>query len=165
VKRKRVLEISVFAEGENENVTFYTISFENDISETLKYKRKYEDTPENRRNQDIIFTGLELISCSRAEERHFRPASKRIDNVWELPSEDDICTQRLYCIRMSNEIVILGNGDLKTTRTYNEDEVLNSHVELLVEIDKIIRDRVKKGQIILTGKRLSGNLKFEILWD
>ena len=35
---------------------------------------------------------------------------------------------RLYCLRISDQILILGNGGVKNTRTYQEDSKLSGYV-------------------------------------
>lgn len=35
---------------------------------------------------------------------------------------------RLYCLRLSDSILILGNGGVKKTKTYNEDYTLKGYV-------------------------------------
>ena len=45
-------------------------------------------------------------------------------------------TLRVYCIRVSDELLILGGGGLKVTDNYNEDEELSQYVADLQTIDK-----------------------------
>lgn len=46
---------------------------------------------------------------------------------------------RLYGIRVSDNLLIVGGGGLKTTRTYEEDEALHKHVVLLQRIDRALK--------------------------
>ena len=48
-------------------------------------------------------------------------------------------TLRLYCIRISDKLLITGGGGIKTTRTYNEDDTLANHVKTLQMIDEKLR--------------------------
>jgi hypothetical protein len=93
-------------------------------------------------------------------ERYFRPEGKRGDNVCAIPIETT--SLRLYVIRLTEHIVILGNGGIKSTATYNEDPVLIDCVTLLQEVDGYIKERVKKGQLIIYQKNLFGNLTLHL---
>lgn len=98
-----------------------------------------------------------------AEERYFRPAGKIKDNVWELPDYYIVKSKfRLYCIRIDNIIVVLGNGGLKMTRTYQEDDHLNNCVEILQKIDRAMQSLLKAGSLSIAGKVLNGQLEFMI---
>ena len=59
-------------------------------------------------------------------------------------------------------MLILGNGGLKTTRTYNEDPVLSHAVETLQKIDIEIRRKEKRETVYIRGCRLLGELTFTI---
>lgn len=59
-------------------------------------------------------------------ERYFRREGKYADRVYALPTDSG--RLRLYCLRLSDKILILGNGGIKATRTYNEDSELNGYV-------------------------------------
>jgi hypothetical protein len=65
-----------------------------------------------------IYSRIEKIGENGALERYFRYAGKVRDNVSELPSNEDTAALRLYCIRLSENIVIIGNGGPKNTETY-----------------------------------------------
>ena len=63
---------------------------------------------------------------------------------------------RLYCLRISDQILILGNGGEKTTRTYQEDEKLSGYVLDLQKFDKLLKEARKLGNVkveynIITG--------------
>lgn len=100
-----------------------------------------------------------------AELRHFRNAGKKSDKVGALPEYLSSSRLRLYAIRLNREIVILGNGGLKTTQTYNEDTFLNNCVETLQKIDHFLNIRLRKGQTFIFRKELMGNLTFYIKKD
>ena len=41
-----------------------------------------------------------------------------------------------FTIRVSDQLLIVGNGGIKTTQTYNVDETLSKYVQTLQRIDK-----------------------------
>ena len=71
---------------------------------------------------------------------------------------------RLYCLRISEQIVILGNGGLKSTRTYEEDSKLYGYVLDLQRFEKILNDNVAKGYVRIEERELNGidDVVFEI---
>lgn len=81
-------------------------------------------------------------------ERYFRTAEGKMnDNVCALPIETG--KLRLYCLRLSDSILIAGNGGVKRTRTYQGDEKLNGYVLTLQELDHAIKIALKKGQVTI----------------
>ena len=157
---KSKINIELFEE--HEKVNFYTLRFVDDISEVDKFLDKFPEGSEYDEDIDIIIKWVDRIGERGAHERHFRREGKRSDDVMAMPTPIETSKLRLYVIRLSEEIVILGNGGLKTTRTYNEDPILNECVELLQEIDHFIKSRLKKKTIEIDNKELVGNLTFHL---
>ena len=56
---------------------------------------------------------------------------------------------RLYCLRISDQILILGNGGIKTTRTYEEDSKLSGYVMDLQTFDKVLLNAQKSGKVTI----------------
>lgn len=105
-----------------------------------------------------IISWIDRIGEKGALERYFRPEGRQRDDVWAIPIETS--KLRLYLIRLSENIVILGNGGIKTTRTYNEDEALKGYVELLQSVNRFINSRIKNGKVQVLQKQLFGSLNF-----
>ncbi len=89
-----------------------------------------------------------------------------------LETDDMVCALfdvpdkhlRLYCIRVSEKILILGGGGPKTTRTWQEDPVLRKAVHRMMEISVRLRTKINNGDLTLSGDRLfiaGGNLILE----
>lgn len=51
----------------------------------------------------------------------------------------------MYCIRISDKLLILGGGGEKTTQTYDEDEILLDKINKLQNIDNKLRLLEKDG--------------------
>ena len=115
-------------------------------------------------NKDFqrVIAALQAILRIGALERFFRPEGKMNDNVAALPLEGG--KLRLYCLRISEQIVILGNGGLKSTRTYEEDPKLYGYVMDLQRFEALLKENIDKGYISIIEKELSGaeELTFEI---
>ena len=71
---------------------------------------------------------------------------------------------RLYCLRISKQIVILGNGGVKTTKNYQEDPKLYGYVLDLQRFDQILKENLEKGYVSIEKKELNGidDITFEI---
>jgi hypothetical protein len=79
-----------------------------------------------------------------------------------LPSHLETTSLRLYLLNIQAKILILGNGGLKTTATYEEDANLHRQVKTLQKIDIEIKQREKDKVIIVSGTELLGELSFTI---
>ncbi|MDE5743880.1 MAG: hypothetical protein K2H62_05950, partial [Bacteroidales bacterium] len=86
--------------------------------------------------------------------RYFRVEGKMVDRVCALPIDSG--KLRLYCLRLSDKILILGNGGIKSTRTYNEDAVLNGYVMDLQQFDGLLKEAEKDGSIKIEETNISG---------
>lgn len=62
---------------------------------------------------------------------------------------------RLYCLRISDQILIVGNGGIKNTRTYQEDDELNGYVMNLKAFNKMLNDAIKKGLVTIEGTTIT----------
>lgn len=97
-------------------------------------------------------TTINSIGKEGALESFFRPEGKFADRICAIPlllsrrkSSDKCGSLRLYCIRMSDSLLILGGGGEKKTRTYEEDPILSEKVKTLQSIDKTLTDMEDNG--------------------
>ena len=88
-------------------------------------------------------------------ERYFRREGKFSDRVCALPIDSG--KLRLYCLRLSDKILILGNGGIKSSRTYNEDSELNGYVLDLQQFDVLLREAEKDGSIKIEETNIIGS--------
>jgi len=67
---------------------------------------------------------------------------------------------RLYCIRISENIVIVGNGGPKNVRTWQEDPKLSREVNEIMHYSKIIRTKLEDGSLRISedGLKFEGDL-------
>ena len=63
---------------------------------------------------------------------------------------------RLYCLRISDKILIAGNGGVKDTRTYEESQELNGYVMDLQKFDKLLLQAQKEGSIEIERNVITG---------
>ena len=159
VKKKTTVELL----NESEKVSLYSISFEMDgTTEFEKFVAEFEMNASYNQDYQRIIAALQAILRIGALERFFRPEGTMNDSVQALPIESG--KLRLYCLRLSDQIVILGNGGVKTTRTYQENPRLYGYVLDLQRFERILQENLTKGYVSIQEKTLSciENLTFEI---
>lgn len=142
----------------------FSLVFENEAySEFEKFIEKFKNEADATRDLNVILSYIEqMINGAGFLERYFRPEGKMRDNVCALPVVSG--KLRLYCLRLSDSVLIAGGGGRKTTKTYDEDSNLNGYVISLQKLDELIKSEVKKGNIVIESGTLIGtdNKTFEI---
>lgn len=125
----------------------FTICFEgNDETEFEKFVIKFKDDAERKQDLQVILNAIQkMLSASGFLERYFRPEGRMKDHVVALPIERG--KLRLYCLRMSDSVLIVGNGGIKTTRTYDEDADLSGYVITLQKLDALLKEAIKRGVV------------------
>ncbi len=127
----------------NDNVDIYTIRFEGDCkAEMEKFIFFFKDSvdPHLQRDYSEIIMSLMKMREVGVKESFFRYEGKMNDRVCAIPlySGKDAKgsgTLRLYCLRLSDSLLVIGGGGIKNTRTYEENESLLQIVETLQQID------------------------------
>ena len=92
-------------------------------------------------------------------ERYYRPEGRYGDGVGVIPIEVGNKI-RLYCLRLSDKILVFGNGGVKDASTWEESETLAPYVRLLIDTSRFISSRIKDGTIVLVDKDIIGDLNF-----
>jgi len=132
--------------AQSDNVTLYSICFDGDQeTEFDKFLTKFKDNATVNHDFRTILIALEKIVDNGALERYFRLEGKTNDDVCALSIDSK--KLRLYCLRISDQILIAGNGGLKVTRTYQESEELSGYVMNLQQFDRLLRQAQAEGSI------------------
>lgn len=140
--------ISLKTIEQNDNVGMFSICFDgNEESEFEKFLNEFKDNATYNKDFNIILLALSKIIDKGALERFFRNEGKMNDSVKALAI--DSRKLRLYCLRISDQILILGNGGVKTTRTYQENEQLSGYVMDLQTFDKVLIKAQKAGKVTI----------------
>ena len=140
---------------QTDNVSLYSIRFDGKaITEYEAFLRKFKDDAKLNEDYKKIILALEKIVAVGAFERFFRPEGKMNDHVAALSI--DSRKLRLYCLRISDQILIVGNGGIKTTRTYQENDELSGYVMDLQEFDKLLTEAQKDGSITIEKNVITG---------
>ena len=146
-----------------EKVSIYSPQFvDEEYSEFEKFLLAYMNEPDFGEDLGVIMARLEVIKRLGVEDRFFRFEGRLSDRVYALPAYLESSRLRLYCLCISSKVLVLGNGGLKESRTYQEDPYLNKCVETLQKIDFEIRQRENRKEITVRGTQLHGALTFYI---
>lgn len=156
---ERNLLIELLESGEK--VSLYSPHFEGEkYSEFENFLLKFKDLYPDDVKQ-LVYR-LDIIKRDGAEDRHFRYEGTRKDRVMALPSHLETTSLRLYLLNIEAKILIIGNGGLKETATYEEDEILHKQVKTLQKIDIELKQRERQKVIVIKGTELFGELAFTI---
>jgi hypothetical protein len=141
---------------QTENAGLFTICFEGDsFTEFQKFILKgHENATLQPDLQKILNAVQHMMNAMGFLERYFRPEGKMRDRVTALPIQSS--KLRLYCLRLSDSVLIVGNGGPKATKTYEEDPELNGYVIQLQKLDDLLRLAEAKGEITIETATLSG---------
>ncbi len=145
---------------EYENVNFYSIRMKDaELTELEAFFEKFPGGCEYDHDIDIIISWLDQIAERGALERYFRPEGRYGDGVGVIPI--DVGNKiRLYCLRLSDKILVFGNGGVKDAKRWEESETLAPYVKMLIDTSRFIQSRINDGTIVLVDKEILGNLNF-----
>lgn len=145
---------------EYENINFYSIQLDGEeLSELERFFEKFPEGCPYDAEVDVILSWMDKIAEKGALERYFRPEGRYGDGVGVIPI--DVGNKlRLYCLRLSDKILVFGNGGIKDAKSWEESPTLAPYVELLMDTSRFISSRVKNGTVLLVDKEIIGNLNF-----
>lgn len=141
---------------QTEKAGLFTICFEGEsYTEFQKFIIKGSENVTLQPDLQKILNALQrMMSAVGFLERYFRPEGKMRDRVAALPIQSS--KLRLYCLRLSDSVLIVGNGGQKSTKTYDEDSELNGYVINLQKLDDILRMAEQKGAIRIEETEIEG---------
>lgn len=141
-------------------LNLYSIKFNgNKYTEIEDFVLRYENNEKYKEDLDVILSWLDNIIQKGALERYFRPESVYGSGVKAIPIE--INNLRLYCIRLADNILIVGNGGVKDSDKWQNSSTLSPMVNLLEKTERCIKSRLKNGSLrIESNGELTGNLIF-----
>jgi hypothetical protein len=145
---------------EYEKVNFYSIHLDGkELTELESFFEKYPIGCEFDEEIDVIIAWMDKIAETGALERYFRPEGRYGDGVGVIPI--DIGNKiRLYCLRLSDKILVFGNGGVKDSAKWQESKELAPYVKLLIDTSRFISSRMNDGSLLLVDKEIIGNLNF-----
>ena len=150
MKNARIVSIA-----KSDQVGLYSICFNDDKeTEFRKFLQKFKDNAALNKDYQAIIHAIDRIIANGALERNFRYEGKMNDNVVALSVNSR--KLRLYCLRMSDQILIIGNGGVKDSRTYEESEELSSYVMDLQKFDELLKQAQEEGLIYIEQNVITG---------
>lgn len=141
-------------------MNLYSIRFYgNEYTELEKFVLKFSESCEYKEDLDAILSWIDKIAEKGALERYFRPESSYGSGIKAIPIYTN--NLRLYCIRLSDKILIIGNGGIKDADKWQNSKELSSMVKLLEDTEKFIKSRIKENRLhVNRNGELIGSLTF-----
>lgn len=149
--------------GSFSKVCFYSILFEdNSLTMYEEFYNSFEANNETREGFDLIISQIKVIGERGALPYYFRhEGGAEALPVFEFGLGKT--TLRLYCIRISDEVVILLNGGIKTTQKAQHCPNVSQHFALANKVSKLLTQAIKEKEIAIDQNmkpRLSINADF-----
>ena len=150
-------------------VTYYTIRLEGDTySETEKFILRFEADAQYQQDLENILALLVILGNEKgAKSRFFRDESA----AQALPPEIREALRenwvqfidaglRLFCLRMTDEVVILLNGGIKSSQKTNDSPDLVAKFRMAQQLSKAIDKQLRNRELQVVGKKLIGDFEF-----
>lgn len=154
-------EVELLLVNSSDSCTMYTIQFlSDDKSEFEKFVSKFRNDAVLNTDFQTIMRFIEQILTNGALERYFRPEGKMRDSVVALPILKS--KLRLYCLRLTDKILVLGNGDVKNSQTYEENATLQGYVMDLQKFENLLKQEMRSGNVEITEKEIKTDKTFEL---
>lgn len=128
------------------------------LSETDKFFDRFKDDEDHISDIQIIKGWVEQIGARGALERYFKPEGKALAIPIPPPKSD----LRLYCHRINDGILILGNGGVKTSKKVKNSPDCFPHFKLMNDVAFISQLKINEGKVYIQNGHLSGDLEFYI---
>lgn len=165
-------ELSLKVYGDFEKVRYYSLHFEGEKdSLTKKYFDKFKNDAKFSEDADALDMWIAQIGeIYGAREVLFRPE----DDAKALPpppaasvavTSNDYQSNpplRLYCIRLSDELVILLGGDEKTAGLVKNCPKCFPHFKFANSIANQIKVMIDQGECNIKGRRIQQKRKFKL---
>ena len=136
---------------ESDNVSIYSPKYDGETqTEFEKFMSENGSLSDPQLKKDfaaIIAVIKKMVDDCGARENLFRLEGKNIKAIplcIEQRRRRGVGTLRLYCIRISERILVIGNGGIKKVRKYEDDPVLLDIVDNLRSIEHQIFVETRK---------------------
>lgn len=139
---------------QTEQAGLFSICIDGELSEFEKFLEKFKSDAVYQQDFNIIIAAVQKMMNNGFLERYFRPEGKISDRVGALPIHKS--RLRLYCLRLSDSVLIVGNGGIKDTRTYEENDELSGYVISLQKLDALLKAEEQAGTISIEVAEIKG---------
>ncbi|HCX23893.1 MAG: hypothetical protein CMB80_12685 [Flammeovirgaceae bacterium] len=138
-------------------VQLYTVEFEGlESNETDLFISRFSSLEEHSFDFNAIISWINRIGEYGALERYFRP-EKRACAI-PISSGHNL---RLYCFRVTDEILILGNGGVKSSQKVKNSPDCFPHFEIMNQVATKVYWALKNEKLKIAGRELIGKLNFK----
>ncbi|WEK36983.1 MAG: hypothetical protein P0Y53_05660 [Candidatus Pseudobacter hemicellulosilyticus] len=151
------------------NVLFQSVRFGNEpLSEFEKFDQQEFTRDVHIEELHYLYAIIEEIRKRGAKEYYFKPEgpAKALPRVTELVKNRNKIDFgiRLYCILVSESLVILLNGGIKTKRNPRDCPNLCTHFDRAIKIAERLQKGLKEGLIYISeqGIQLEEHVEFTI---
>lgn len=148
--------VEIVEAGRRGQVTFYSLKIEDkEKTETQIFQARYGQEAKFSEDFGELANILLEIGQRGASLRYFRHER----NAHALPPKYLKANGlRLYCLRLSDEIVILGGGCFKTARTAQESELCRQPFLFMDRVAKAVTHAIRDRELLIKGASLAGDL-------
>ncbi len=152
-------------------VGFYSIRLEDEVeTEMEKFISKFRADPIFYQDYRVLAAWIKRIGN---EEGALPGLFRDEDDAQALPPEframeirgmlDEVGYDlRLYCLRLSNEVVILLNGGVKESQKTQDSPDLLPKFRLANRVSKAVTQKIIRRELMIQGKQLKGD--FELIF-
>lgn len=150
-------------------VTYYTIRLDNNAySEMEKFILRFERDSQYQHDLENILALLVILGNEKgAKTRFFRDESA----AQALPPEIKEALRenwvqfidaglRLFCLRITDEVVILLNGGIKSSQKTNDSPDLAAKFRTAQQVSKAIHAKLRNRELQIMDKKLVGDFEF-----
>jgi len=142
-----------------DKIDYYSLHFDGEeFCEIEKFVKRFKGTVYNSDYCEIMKNIVEMGNKKGAEEHRFR--HERAAEA--LPPPYRVSAIRLYCKRICSDIVLLGNGCVKSSQKVQQSKDCLFHFDLMNELSRQITQRVMDGELKISNRKFIGNLHFKI---
>ena len=144
------VEFKLIGDISTGKVQFYTVTRSGEeLSEFEKFVDK--DFPEHKEEIEVLYQIIEEIGRRGAKAYYFKfeKSAHALPKVGReiINANTDDFGIRLYCIRISDELVILLNGNIKTTQLPQDCDNVKGHFSFANKIADQIDKLLAEGEI------------------
>lgn len=156
---ERIDDISI---GE---IDFYTARIDNnDLTEFELFVEK--EFPSHKKELEILYSVIDEMKIRGAKSYYFKP--EREANALPKVTQEIITANkkdfgiRLYCIRLTEKVVVLLNGDIKTEKNPVNCPNVQQHFKNAVKIARELDRLLKEGEVNYQNSDCLLNIESEI---
>ena len=152
------------------SVKYYTFQVEGrKQSETDNFFSTYENRPEVSKDLEKLVAWITEIGSNRgAKSRYFRSenAADALPPPASIMAELTVghCDLRLYCVRLTDQVVILANGGIKMSQTVQGSPDLMPAFQFANKMARQLLELIRERSIDIDGKEIM-NLEEVELWN